>query len=336
MPIISGRGAFGADNFADQRQRVSAMDRAGVNVEGAKTAEDALKEAGMWGWNVQKVPMWADLTGYPGSPHRAWKDDATYKTVGMINGQVTPLGTVGSVYKPVQNEQHAEFLDQVVGQSGGHYKQVVSFKGGRVVYVAIELPEAVKVGGVDPVNMLLYGVNSHDGSTNFMLTLSPERLACANQLGYFRANSIKFRHSGEIKDKVMDAQRALGITFDLMRDFETQSGIMADVPMRADQYLATVQMLHPMPEAYNQPTSEGRRVTRKYDKVMGGLEDALMSPANRGIADNAWGGLQAYVEWAEWINGSDKGREERIMMSKDLEGKVGKARDAFMRFALAA
>lgn len=320
--------------------RTGAMDVAGTNVIGQATMVGALEQAGLDQWNVTKAPMWADLRNIS-SEHRGIAVPGSFATVGMLRDPVTgertptPLGVVGEQYRPVQNEQHAEFLDAVAEESGAHYVNAAQFKGGRLVYVTMQLPEIVNVGGVDPVKLYLNGINSHDGSTQFMLNLSPERAWCANQLSYFRRNSLRFSHSGDIFEKLELAKRAVQTALDNVKVFGEDAHRLVNTDMSVAQFEGVVDQLYPMPPA---PGEEGHsaRTWGKYTRLRDGIDGVLAGPANRDIAGTAWGGLNAVIEYLEWGHGSDRNRAERIMTSKDLEGKITKAKDLFMTYALAA
>lgn len=300
----------------------------------------AMRKAGLTGWDVQKVPMYADLRGYDqsdlvGEPVRGRVDDSTFKTVGKIGGQLAMLGTVGDQYQPVQNEQHAGFMAEVIKQADAKVVGAQAFKGGRLVYVTMELPETVLVGGRDPVKMYLNGINSHDGSTHFMMNLSPERAWCANQLPYFRKISYKMRHSGNVENKIRDARKALDITFKNVEDFRVWSERLADTSMSLSQFESVIDSVYPVPEAPGE-IGHSARTWNNYTKLRDGFDEMWVSAANAGIHGTAWGGLQATVEHLEWVHGSDRGRSERIMTSGDLEKKTGKLYEAFKAFALAA
>jgi hypothetical protein len=63
------------------------------------------------------------------------------------------LGVVGSGYLPLQNEEHAEFLNLLADQSGAIFDTAGSLRGGRQVFVTMRLPESLKVGGTDRVDL---------------------------------------------------------------------------------------------------------------------------------------------------------------------------------------
>jgi hypothetical protein len=47
------------------------------------------------------------------------------------------LGVVGRGYTPIQNEEHADLLDE----SGAHFETAGSIKGGRHVLLTMKLPD---------------------------------------------------------------------------------------------------------------------------------------------------------------------------------------------------
>lgn len=301
-------------------------------------AHAAMVKAGLTGWNVQKVPMWADMREYPTTPlngPRAIKDESTFKTAGMIGGQLRLLGTVGDQYQVVQNEEHVEFLNEMIGQAGAQIVGAHQFKGGRLVYVTMKLPDTVLVGGRDPVDMYLNGINSHDGTTHFMVNLSPERAWCANQLPYFRKTSVKFKHSGDVRDKVKQARKALDITFKNVDEFKLWSERLADASMTLTQFESVVDQVFPVPEAPGEP-GHSKRTWNNYTKLRDGIDEMWISPANAEIQGTAWGGLQSVIEHLDWVAGSDEGRAERMLTSANLERKSARVYEAFREYALSA
>ena len=57
------------------------------------------------------------------------------------------LGTVGSFYTPIQNEEHAELLNRLVDDSGAHFDTAGSLRGGRETFMTMKLPDTMLVGG---------------------------------------------------------------------------------------------------------------------------------------------------------------------------------------------
>jgi hypothetical protein len=95
---------------------LSPIDLLGTRVEGTFTAEQAMELGKLGGWNVRKTPAFT-------------KDPVTGLSIPMKGrnalvrtnpetGKPEFLGDVGDKYAIVQNEEHAEFLNQIVEESG--------------------------------------------------------------------------------------------------------------------------------------------------------------------------------------------------------------------------
>lgn len=309
------------------------MGASAVSPQAEKDARMALYEAGLGGWNVTKVPMYADLREHPshvtdvmqGKPTpNGYQMPSTYATVADIPGQgLRPLGVVGENYKVVQNEEHAEFLDNVVDLSGGHYEVARSFRGGRLVFISIKLPDHVSVGGQDPIELYLNGINSFDGSTHFMLNLDPVRAHCSNQLSMFRRNSFKIRHSGDMKGKVQLAREALNLAFRHTGEMQETAERMVATDMAESTFWGIVQDMWPGPKREDYPMGGGdtvgfSRALNRHHRIMEGVGRSLKSPSNANISETAWGGMNAVVEYLDHEHGSDKNRAERIMLSSNM------------------
>lgn len=301
--------------------RSTALDMAGTDVRGAQSAHVALEAAGLAGWNVRKVPLLAEAYG-PGNAIVVPDKYATIRT-NLATGRPDYLAVVGKQYHVTQNEEHAEFLDLLVDEAQATYANAASLRGGKLVYLSIKLPDIVQVGGVDPIDLYLNAINSHDGSTNFMVSIDPVRAWCSNQLNYFRRNALAFRHTQSIKGKVQVAREALNLTFKARDEFTEQADQLVHQSMTDDEFEKIVEELWPVPRV-----SEGeelsRRAATEYDK----LRDTLTylyrkAPTNALIRGTRWGGLQATIEYLDWetrvrrIKGEtvEASRAEKILTS---------------------
>ena len=98
--------------------RTDAWHRLGTTVrERAFTAEEAMRIGHLGGWNVRKVALTAtEITD--GGVHVL--DAPGFATVRNNPFTDTPeaLGVVGRAYTPLQNEDHAEFLNLLADESG--------------------------------------------------------------------------------------------------------------------------------------------------------------------------------------------------------------------------
>ena len=124
--------------------RVDPWHRLGTTLEGeAFTAEQAMTLGHLGGWDVRKVPLSASEITADGVTQMDVPGFATVRTNPFTR---TPeaLGVVGSAYHPLQNEEHADFLNRLADESGAIFDTAGSLRGGRQVFVTMRLPESLK------------------------------------------------------------------------------------------------------------------------------------------------------------------------------------------------
>ena len=122
---------------------------------------------------------------------------ATVRT-NPFTGAPEALGVVGAGYRPLQNEEHCDFLNHLADASGAIFDTAGSLRGGRQVFVTMCLPETVLVGGVDELDLNIAALNSHDGNSAFRVLLTPVRVVCANTQAAALRNhvaSVSIRHT---------------------------------------------------------------------------------------------------------------------------------------------
>ena len=213
---IETHGSEAAAIFA----RTDAWHRLGTTVrDRAFTAEEAMTLGHLGGWRVRKAPLIA---------HEVTADGVTtidapgYATVrdNPFTGRAEALGVVGAGYEPLQNEDHAEFLNNLADQSGAVFDTAGSLRGGRQVFITMQLPDSLTIGGTDAVDLNIAALNSHDGSGAFRILVTPVRVVCANTQAAAlaaHASSFSIRHTRNAKAAVAAARDALGLTFSLRR-----------------------------------------------------------------------------------------------------------------------
>jgi phage/plasmid-like protein (TIGR03299 family) len=216
----------GIASFASAREH--AWHRLGIVVEEAMTAEEALRAAHLADWNVRKLPLQATqepLIDEHGVTERAPIDvPDRYATVrtNPVTGCTDYLGVVGGSYTPIQNEDHAELLDTLIGESGAHFETAGALRGGRETFLSLKLPRSLDISG-DRTDCYVVALNSHDGSSAFRLLVTPVRVVCANTQAFAlkRAKaSFSIRHTTNAKSAISEARRALGLVDDYLGQFE--------------------------------------------------------------------------------------------------------------------
>ncbi|MFD9339962.1 DUF932 domain-containing protein [Streptomyces sp. NPDC060028] len=274
----------------------SAWHRLGTVTTGAMTAEDAMRLAALNDWNVRLVGLSAtELTEEGATLLEVPAHRASVRTHPKT-GRPETLGVVGTDYTPVQNEEHAEFLNHLVDESGAIFETAGSLRGGRQVFLTMKLPQSMAIGGTDEVQLYIVASNSHDGSSAFRVCTTPIRAVCANTLraGFRQArSSYTVRHTSGARGRIAEARQALGLTFKYAEEFEKAAHRMLNAEMTTPKLHTIVDELWPMagPDSARKKTNRETRWTtiRKL------FEEAETQASIRGTA---WAGYNAITEYA--------------------------------------
>jgi phage/plasmid-like protein (TIGR03299 family) len=225
----------------DSRRRPPWHGLGAVLDEYPKSIDEALEKAGL-GWKVShgdvlvvKRPKWTDDFGMTHSaeliPANGFKANIREDT-----GDV--LGIVSDEYEVVTNKEAFAFLDALIG-SDMHFETAGSLWGGRRVWVLARLPEYVELGG-DLSATYVYVANSHDGSMGVTAAVTPIRIVCANTLGAALRQSergvaaqrtFRFRHTGNLEAKFVEARQVLGMTINYQQQFKELADRLARQPI---------------------------------------------------------------------------------------------------------
>jgi len=259
------------------------------------TAEQAMEHGLLGGWDVRKAPAFGTdpKTGavipMPGR-FGIMRDHPVTKKAEWLGGDV------GSVYTVIQNEEHAEFLNTIVDESGAHFETAGSIAGGRQVFLTMKLPGSMRIGGVDQVDMYLAALNSHDGSTPFTVITTPVRVVCQNTLNLALKSAkgkASFRHTrGAAAFIRQEAREALDLSFTYLDAFQAEMEALVEKTMTQTQFEKIIAKEFGAPAGAS--TSAQTRATNKVDKIAELFSDA---ETQEGIRGTAYAGLQALTEW---------------------------------------
>ena len=117
--------------------------------------------------------------------------------------------------------------------------------GGKRVWVQAELPGSgfTLPGGDRNAAYVLFS-NSHDGTSAAAMIPTSERAVCANTLRIAmrgaRDGKVSIRHTGDIRSKVKDAQRLLGIAVQEFDTFKDTAEAMSRKQLAIDAYAPQV------------------------------------------------------------------------------------------------
>ena len=314
---IETHGDLAAAVFARQ----DAWHRLGTTVAGqAFTAEEAMRLGHLGGWNVRKVPLSANVLDEDGITTLDVPAFATVRT-NPFTQRPEALGVVGSGYLPLQNEEHAEFLNLLADESGAIFDTAGSLRGGRQVFVTMRLPDSLVIGGTDRDDLNIAALNSHDGSSAFRLVVTPVRVVCANtQAAALRdhVSSWSIRHTSNAKVAVQAARDALGLTFAYAEAFQAEAERLLEQEMTDAQFFDLIRATFG-----TTPDDAPRRVRRSSGDRFATLSRLFHDAETQAdIRGTAWAGYQAVTEYVDHFApvrakvAADDARAQRLLTTE--------------------
>ena len=321
----------GTASFVTAREH--AWHRLGTVLPAALTAAQAMEHARLANWNVRKVALQTvpvlDAEGVTASLEVP-EHFATVRTHPVF-GTPDVLGVVGRDYQPIQNEEHADLLDLLVAEAGSHFETAGSLRGGRGVFLSMKLPDTMLIGGVDPVEVYLIALNSHDGTSAFRLLVSPVRVVCANTqaMAVRRArSSFSIRHTSGANGHIAEARQALGLTFKYVEAFQAEADRMIEQTITDAQFDDIIAQLW----ATDSDSPRSQTIRQNRSQVLKQL--VRESPTNAVIRGTRWASYQAITEYLDHYAPipTAKGdpavaRAERVATSTTLTGVKTRAFD---------
>ena len=316
--------------------RQDAWHRLGTTMPTEFTAEQAMEIAHLGNWNVRKEPVTTTVLTDNGVYNLPVP--GRYATVrdNPFTSQPEVLGIVGEHYTPIQNEQHAEFLNALVDESGAHFDTAGSLREGREVFVTMKMPNHLLIGGQDRCDLNLIALNSHDGTSSFRILTEVTRVVCANtQRAALAAtdNLYRVRHTVGATGMISQVRDALGISFKYLADFEAEAEKMIQETLREGQFMDIIR------REFSAPDDAAKSAHTRADNLIDALGALYYSPANTNIVGTAWGGYQALTEYADHFSnvqtkGGDAGmvRAERVALGAGDQFKA-RAFDMFRSLA---
>lgn len=163
-----------------------------------------------------------------------------YATFRTDNNAV--FGVVGSKYHIVQNREAFSFFDAIVGENQAIYETAGALGNGEIVFITAKLPDYIRVGNDDIEKYLLFTM-AHDGSVAIKAMFTPIRVVCNNTLTAAikgAKDKISLRHTKNVKDKLEEAHKILGITNMLSNELSDIYNIMAKKRIQENEFEAYI------------------------------------------------------------------------------------------------
>lgn len=212
------------------------------------------------------------------------------------------LGVVGEQYQPIQNKEAFSFFDSVVGGGQAIYHTAGSLGQGERVWILAKLPEIIRVTVEDVVEEFLLLTNSHNGWSSLWMFFTSIRVICQNTLNSALArrpelrSGIRIQHSGEIKHKVSEAQRALGLAAEFYSEFAEVAELCRKQELAMKQLDAYLKAVVP-------DSKDGKVSTRAQNvrQEMTRLFETGNGNTLPGVRGTLWAALNAVAEYADYV-----------------------------------
>lgn len=288
--------------------REKAWHNCGIVVNHVPTAEEAITLAGL-DFEVGKKPATIE---YNGEEKHIPRKFGTYRT---DTGQ--PFGTVGSIYKVIQNKVAFSFFDHVVGKGEAHYETAGCLNYGEVVFITVKLPDHISIQGKDFIDMYLFLLNYHDGSGPLMAAITPVRIVCNNTLNAALKNmemKITIRHTASYEKNLLEAPKIMGVANKLTRDLGDVYTLMARKKLVDSELKEMILKSLATPAALNKMLTDEKISKQLQAKVEHVLEyvhtaDSQQLETTRGTVWGAYNAVTGYLqnvkEWKSTENQFD-------------------------------
>ena len=215
----------------------------GQIVQDYPTSIEALKFAGL-DYEVTKEDIYTTSYNCDGQPMDFTKRIKThFATMRKDTGDV--LGVVGKDYEIVQNKDAFTFFDSIVGGDGIQYETAGALGKGERIFITAKLPDYIKVGNDDLIEQYLFLTTSHDGFGSITAAFTPIRIVCNNTLNAaFRncSNAIKIRHTSNVKERLEQAHKVMGISYKLSEYLETAFNQWSKVRITDKEVMKLIQL----------------------------------------------------------------------------------------------
>lgn len=308
------------DRFGEVRSNgQQAWHGLGMEIEEGQSAVEAFPQIGL-DWKTAMAPVVARMDGIGADgmpstvdvPLTGKNQPMAHLRLGSQGGHHL-LGMVSSGYKPMENMDLARFAD-ALSQQGAHVETAGSLYNSRRVFALVKLPNLIRATSDDVMENYVLIQNGHGGTAAFSCYPTAVRVVCANTLRWSEsdmAKGIKFRHSGDFDEKLLQAQAVLGTATAQAESFQEKVTAMVGKQLSAadtDRILNEIadKSFGRIPDEF-QVSGEVREklITKRAELIEAWYINLGNSRQNLpGIRGTAWSVLNAITEWNDHDRGN--------------------------------
>lgn len=330
-------------------QRLTPWMGLGTDISAATDAADAIRIAGL-DFTVEKFPIQVavnlgepsiapdgTLTGGIEILHDPKHVATVRRNPGTGKLQILGAGMTKG-YTIVQPLEAAVEIQAAAEATAATFSSAGSDREGTKMYVAMKLPDTIRIGGFDPVELYLTATNSFDGSGALYFAIAPVRMACTNMGTLLRTQaqaSLSIRHTANIHDRMRAAGQVLGLTKGFAADYEAVGNQLLNTPMSRPEFTAFVDAVHkPEYRKTGKHAGEETHTTQLRREQLHGL---WTSVTQDGISGTRWGALQTVIEQSDWFSFVQAERKDPLARAERLmDGKGADVKSRALRMLLSA
>jgi hypothetical protein len=301
-------------------------------------ARQAFLNAKLLDWNVRKAPLYAYDRSRPGGsdllkngiPLVEYPDRYVILWDSPFSGNTEISAECTDSYEPLQNELLLDLVETVVESTKATVLSARWHEYKRRVITTLDLNQTHLVGGIDPVKFLIHGATSHDKSFTLRFRLTPFRLACENMMTASMPDiNFEWRtmHTRNAPEKISDLKNYLGNIQPMIEKFMTDANKMFDTHLSDEEIYQTclgliAEYLDVDGDRLDQLDYElDDEIVRLAETVIG-IHD---SPTVTAIKNTAWGGLQAFLEWMQYVMPTSNTRGKNAVGDSDSYIRASRA-----------
>lgn len=245
----------------------------GTIIQEACNSEEALHLAGL-DWEVRQEPV-------------LYNGKETGHKFNVRSSDNTVLGVVGARYKPVQNQNAFAFTDALIG-GDVRYETAGSLANGKRVWMLAKMPDT-KIFD-DVVEPYLCLTNGHDGFSSMKVCMTPVRVVCQNTLNLALSKASRtwnVRHSGNIENKLAEAQHTLGLASQYMDTFALEAEELYKIKVTPKDFAELADKMFPITEEMGKRKEEAQILLQSQLREAWDMDDL------GNIRGTGWGFMNA-------------------------------------------
>jgi phage/plasmid-like protein (TIGR03299 family) len=208
------------------------------------------------------------------------------------------LGTVGRGYRPIQNAEAFDFLDELVGEGAVRFDTAGALGQGERVWMLAQVPGELRVRGTDDVShKFLLLSNSHDGSSSLRMFFTPVRVVCQNTLTFAHRlgleSGVTISHRGDIRTRLDEARMLLGIAQSRFMQLGSQMDRLAARPLRVGETEEYFRALYP--DRHSDERGRAKAIRQRLQLL---FEEGRGQDLP-GVRHTAWAAVNAVTEYVD-------------------------------------